>query len=285
MTDTSCRSSNAARSTPTKLTTASELIDWLGRRGARGDVVLLADGTRCLGLSSLTLAGHAVATYVAFTLARDGGWLEDAEGTGLRWVLSYAGRAQLRRQRSQTEAAAPAPAAMVVPAHVSSRASVNPAESPLAWLRRRKDKAGEPLISAMEFDAGERLRADFTYAAMGPRVTVNWSAIGGGSGGSASGLGVDIRDSVSDAQQRVRRALAAVGPISSGVLIDVCGHLKGLEDVERTRGWPPRSGKVGLQIALFELARHYGLPGSDKAPNSLHIRHWGAGDYKPSVSA
>jgi hypothetical protein len=47
-------------------------------------------------------------------------------------------------------------------------ATVNDSESPLAWLRRRKDRDGEALISQTQFDAGERLRADFSFAQMTP---------------------------------------------------------------------------------------------------------------------
>ena len=50
-------------------------------------------------------------------------------------------------------------------------------ESPLAWLARRKDKDGRPLISDAEFSAGEKLRADFWFAQMTPRVTANWSLL------------------------------------------------------------------------------------------------------------
>ncbi len=59
-------------------------------------------------------------------------------------------------------------------------AALNPDESPLAWLRRRKDKDGTALISAPQFDAGERLRADFWFGQMTPRVTMSWSAVSPG---------------------------------------------------------------------------------------------------------
>ena len=112
------------------------------------------------------------------------------------------------------------------------------AESPLAWLASRKDKAGRPLLSEVEFAAGEKLRADFWFAEMTLRVTANWSLLLGGGGGQrgAPDIGPDIRDSIIAARERVGRALAAVGPDLAGVLIDVCCFLKGLEASERASG-------------------------------------------------
>jgi hypothetical protein len=160
-------------------------------------------------------------------------------------------------------------------------------ESPLAWLARRKDKDGRPMLSDEEFDAGERLRADFWFAQMTPRVTANWSLLLSGGGGSrgAPDLGPDMRDSVIAARERVRRALASVGPDLAGVLIDVCCHLKGLEASEKASGWPQRSGKIILQIALRQLARHYGLLRAPEPPGArpVKVRHWGASDYRPAI--
>lgn len=164
----------------------------------------------------------------------------------------------------------------------------NLAESPLAWLARRKDKDGQPMLTDAEFDAGEKLRADFWFAQMTPRTTANWSLLLSGGGGSrgAPDIGPDIRDSVVAAKERVKRALAAVGPDLAGVLIDVCCHLKGLEASEKASGWPQRSGKIILQIALRQLARHYGmLPPANAARTDLpvRVRHWGASDYRPEI--
>jgi hypothetical protein len=43
---------------------------------------------------------------------------------------------------------------------------VNEGESPLGWLKSRKDRNGRPLISGEQHEAGERLRADYWFAHM-----------------------------------------------------------------------------------------------------------------------
>jgi hypothetical protein len=165
-------------------------------------------------------------------------------------------------------------------------ATVNDCESPLAWLRRRKDRDGEALISQAQFDAGERLRADFWFAQMTPRVTVNWSGATPSQRGRRAGMAhrtdADIIDNIAAARER-RRALAGAGPELASVLVDVCCHLKGLEETERAAGWPQRAGKVILGIALTALARHYGIESAPAAhaQRTARLRHWGAEDYRP----
>ncbi len=86
-----------------------------------------------------------------------------------------------------------------------------------------------------------------------------------------------MTDLIIASRQRVRLALDACGPEFSGILLDVCCFLRGLEDVERERGWPSRSAKVVLQLALDRLARHYGLR-SDTKGTGAAIRTWLADD-------
>lgn len=139
-------------------------------------------------------------------------------------------------------------------------AEINEAESPLAWLRRRKGPDGRPLISEKEYEAGDRLRRDFTLARMDPRVTTDWTvALAAGGARRAGADFADASDRALAARERVAEALTAVGPGLRGVLLAVCCHLEGLEDAERALGWPRRAGKVVLQIALDRLAAHYGM--------------------------
>jgi hypothetical protein len=150
---------------------------------------------------------------------------------------------------------------------------VDESESPLAWLARRKGRDGRPMIASEEFIAGEKLRADFTRAQMSPRITSNWSApTGRAAPGSGAG---EMTDAIVAARQRVRLAMQACGPEFSGLLLDVCCFLRGLEDIERERNWPQRSGKIVLQLGLARLARHYGLLGEAEGQGS-GIRAWTA---------
>ena len=261
------------------------LLARLAKAGSFVELVLKVDGTRALTLVSSAGSGTTTKPlpYAYFDEARDQGWISDLDGSGLRWGLTSGGRVALRRYKSTDQApqASTHMQALETRQAPPTKAHIDPAESPLAWLRSRRDKHGQPMLSAVEFDAGERLRADLWFAQMTPRVTANWSATGGSSSRSGGGIGVDITDNAAAAQQRARRALEAVGPLSSGLLVDICGHLLGLEIVERNRGWPPRSGKIALQMALGELARHYGLPNAPESGRTS-VRHWASEDYRPA---
>jgi hypothetical protein len=224
------------------------------------------------------------AADVEALLARD---LIQAAPVGYR--LSEAGRAWLKRElaagdRFQAQHSVRRAGLRETDEGEEQVVIVNDGESPLAWLASRKDKSGAPLITPQQFAAGERLRADYTYAALTPRMTARYSAepSGGRSGANNTAY---LSDTVLAARQRVTRALGVVGPELASVLIDVCCHLKGLEEAERDEGWPKRSGKVILQMALMSLARHYGLIGDAEGSAGVRrrLQHWGASDYRPSM--
>ncbi|KQT54264.1 hypothetical protein ASG43_01170 [Aureimonas sp. Leaf454] len=156
-------------------------------------------------------------------------------------------------------------------------------ESPLARLASRRGKGGEPFLCEAETVAGERLRADFTRAGLTPGVTQRWDGTPGkGRGGSCGGA--DLSDMAIDAKRRVDAAVTAVGPELSGILLDVCCFLKGLEIVERERQWPARSAKLLLKAGLGALARHYGLIGTASAGHG-GMRSWGSDGYRPTMNA
>ena len=224
---------------------------------------------------------------VEFCLRQD--WLEQSGGD---LVLSQAGRARLRRSQTEGDPFREQHQLRAVTLKEIDGTRrpmlVNEAESPLGWLKSRKSRSGRPLISEAQYEAGERLRADYWFANLSPRVTANWSAPAP-SGRSRRGAPLDaasLRDEVIAAKERVMRALDAVGPELSQVLVDICCELKGLEEAERSHDWPQRAGKVVLQLGLTRLARHYGLDvPSDLARRRKGIRHWGSADYRPTLDS
>jgi hypothetical protein len=155
-------------------------------------------------------------------------------------------------------------------------------ESPLAWLARRKGRDGRPLLAPHEVQAGERLRADFTRGQMTPRVTANWEAAISRGRRAGAGAGAELAEAAMAARSRVARALDAVGPELSGALLDVCCFLKGLEEVEKARGWPARGAKLVLGLALARLARHYGYGEGPARPEGRIVR-WGTADSRPRI--
>jgi hypothetical protein len=138
------------------------------------------------------------------------------------------------------------------------------------------------LISPEQFLAGERLREDFTRAQMTPRVTGQWESSAAKRKRGSDDLFYSEMALV--ARQRVRKALDDVGPEFTGLLLDVCCFLKRLEDVERERSWPARSGKVVLQLGLDRLARHYGLGAEARGAPHAAVRTWLAEDTEFAAS-
>lgn len=192
------------------------------------------------------------------------GWAAEKAGGGL--VLTAEGRAAAREAGARiadegaSEGGAPA-------------LRRDAAESPLAWLARRRNAAGDRLLPAASFVAGERLRADFTRAGLSPRMSADWSGVPrSGSGGAPA----PEADATLAARQRLRRALDAAGADFAGLLLDVCCFLKPLDAVEKERRWPARSAKVVLGLGLARLAAHYGLDRTARGAPARGIRAWTA---------
>ena len=126
--------------------------------------------------------------------------------------------------------------------------TVNLAESPLTWLHARG------LLSDRQYDAGERLRADWERAQLSQRLTMRWDAVRI-KGGPDSGLTSNERQIA--AKQRFDGAIAAAGSGLEDVLWRVVCAGETLPIAERALDWPVRSGKLVLKIALERVADFY----------------------------
>ena len=139
------------------------------------------------------------------------------------------------------------------PARGRRSVTVNLGESPLAWLKARGH------VDPRQFEAGERLRADYETAALGARLTMRWDAApaSGGPRGPAEMLNPTLAQIA--AKRRFDAAVAAAGPGLADILWRVVCAGEGLATAEKGLGWPARAGKLVLGLALDRLADHYAL--------------------------
>lgn len=129
--------------------------------------------------------------------------------------------------------------------------TVNLAESPLSWLHSRGH------LCERQFDAGERLRADYERAQMEPSITMRWDVVRIRGQGGDAGLTPSERQMA--AKQRFHAALDEAGSGLSDILWRVVCAGEGLPDAEKALQWPARSGKLVLKLALDRVADFYRL--------------------------
>jgi len=126
--------------------------------------------------------------------------------------------------------------------------TVNLAESPLGWLHAHGH------LDDRLFAAGERLRADYERAQLGPSLTMRWEPvrIRGTNGG---GLAPSERQLA--ARQRFDGAIAAAGKGLEDILWRVVCACETVPAAEKALDWPARSGKLVLRLALDRVADFY----------------------------
>jgi len=136
--------------------------------------------------------------------------------------------------------------------HAMRQVTVNVAESPIAWLAARGH------LTQAQLGAGERLRADYERAGLAARVTMRWDAAPPAKSRGCA-RAADASLARIDAHRRFHAALDAAGP----GLADICWRVicagEGIAGAEKGLGWPARSGKLVLGLALDRLARFYGV--------------------------
>ena len=129
--------------------------------------------------------------------------------------------------------------------------TVNLAESPLSWLHARGH------LDDRLFAAGELLRGDYERAGLGARVTTRWEPVRV-QGGGERGLSPTERHIA--AKARFDGAMAAAGTGLADILWRVVCAGDALPQAEKTLGWPVRSGKLVLRLALERIADFYRVP-------------------------
>jgi len=126
--------------------------------------------------------------------------------------------------------------------------TVNVAESPLTWLHAHGH------LEDRLYEAGERIRADWERAQLGPSITMSWDAVRIRGTGD-TGLSATERQIA--AKRRFDEACAMAGKGLQDILWRVVCSGETLPIAEKALEWPARSGKLVLKLALERVADYY----------------------------
>ncbi len=133
------------------------------------------------------------------------------------------------------------------------RVTVNLRENAIDWLHARGH------LTDRQLAAGNRLRADFERGQLGAQTTMRWDNAGSGGGRRAAPAAPDLSANAIDAKQRFQGALDAAGPGLSDILWRIACEGQAMAEAEKGLGWPTRSGRLVLTLALDRVAGFYGL--------------------------
>lgn len=121
-------------------------------------------------------------------------------------------------------------------------------ESPISWLFARG------YLTRRQFAAGEALRRDYEMAQLDRMATMSWSPV---SRSSRVGDGLSYSEAQIAAKSRFDGALDMAGRD----MRDICWRIicagEALPNAEKDMGWPARSGKLVLRLALDRVADYY----------------------------
>ena len=193
------------------------------------------------------------------SLERAGGLSRDAFGFKIADSLAQAlspspdAAAQHRRLEERD---------IYVPSGVRRKVSVNSALSALDRLSRRKDRAGELLISKAQYEAGQRFARDYHLAGYESVSTQNYMSAGADKtryNGQA-----DKAQRCIDARARIRRAETALGEGLTRPIIALCCLDSAIEQVERSEKWAQGSGLTIVKLGLTRLVSFYGTTSGGK---------------------
>ncbi len=154
-------------------------------------------------------------------------------------------------------------------------ALINEAESPLRRLAARDARSGDPFLKPHLILAGEMVRELVERGRLLPKVTLAYAPDrSAGKARQSRGEGVDITDMAIDARRQLADLREKMSSDCAGIVIDVCGLLKGLQQVESERRLPPRSGKWLLRAGLEQAASVFGLAEAARGRAHTRPRQW-----------
>jgi len=133
-------------------------------------------------------------------------------------------------------------------------------------LSRKSKGEKEAFLAAHHVLVANRVSALIAKSQLRPSITQNLSVLRQGGKASSSGL-IDLSDMAIDCRKRLEQLVLQLPKDCAGVVVDVCGFEKGLQQVEFERSWPRRSAKLVLRMGLDHAAEFWNVAAFAQGPN------------------
>ncbi len=142
-------------------------------------------------------------------------------------------------------------------------------------------RSGCGFLQPHHLAAGRRVCQWGRRAQLNQRVTMSYdpSRIGGKRNATTE---ADIADMAAEARKSLARLFTDLPRDCAEIILDVCVFEKGLQVIERERGWPRRSAKLVLRIGLDQLAERLGLSPRANGRPTGRMTTWSGADFQPT---
>lgn len=144
-------------------------------------------------------------------------------------------------------------------------------DNTLARLATGRD--GSAFLAPHHMLAAARLEHLIARSRVVARVTMSYDPTRVGRSAAGNGA-AEVSDSAADARQKLNRLAGTIPADCWGVVFDVCGLGKGLQEIETERRWPRRSAKLVLRIGLDQLAQQFGLQPVGQGADHAKAQSW-----------
>lgn len=145
--------------------------------------------------------------------------------------------------------------------------------TPEAVQRLAAARGGEAFLQPHHVETARRLARLFGRARLMQRTTLSYDPARLG-GTRNRPVQAEISDSAADARRLLAQLARQTPGDCWGVLTDICGFDRGLQEVEIDRGWPRRGAKLVLRIGLDHLAGLFGLAARAEGAEGGRMRAW-----------
>ncbi len=130
----------------------------------------------------------------------------------------------------------------------------------------------DAFLAPHHLEVARRLSHIFERARLRQRVTMSYDPAR--LPGHTNKTQADLADRAADSRHSLAVLAGRLPADCWGVLVDVCVYDKGLQQIEQERGWPRRSAKLVLRIALEQLAAVMKLDREARGPEGGRTRTW-----------